>query len=325
MKKVFKIIGLLLAILVVIIVGAIAYITLALPNVDAPELTIEPTPARLARGEYLANNVMGCLDCHAQRDWSKFTGPTIAASKGGGGEKWLREYGFPGNLIAPNITPHALKDWTDGEIYRAVTSGVRKDGSPLFPIMPYQLYGQLEKEDIYSVIAYIKTLKPVASTTPERELDFPLNIIVHTMPKEGTHDLKPDKSDPLAYGKYMVTASACYECHTKQEKGQYLEAMAFAGGFDFPMETGGIVRSANITPDMETGIGNWTKEQFITTFKKYQDSTFVLPAVAHNAYNTMMPWTYYSGLEEEDLSAMYDYLKSLKPIKNQVVKFTPGS
>jgi hypothetical protein len=145
------------------------------------------------------------------------------------------------------------------------------------------------------------------------------------MPKEGTHDLKPDKSDPLAYGKYMVTAAACYECHTQQVEGQYVEAMAFAGGFDFPMETGGIVRSANLTPDMETGIGKWTKEQFISAFKKYQDSTFVLQAVAPNTYNTMMPWTYYSGLEEEDLSALYDYLKSLQPIKNQVVKFTPGS
>ena len=325
MKKVFKVFAWLLAILVVMIVGAIAYITLALPNINAPELTIEPTPERLARGEYLANNVMGCLDCHAQRDFSKFTGPTIAASKGGGGEKWLKEYGFPGNLVAPNITPHSLKDWTDGEIFRAVTAGVHKDGTPLFTIMPYLHYGQLDKEDIYAVIAYIKTLRPIDATTPERELDFPLNIIVHTMPKGGTHGLKPDKSDPIAYGKYLITAAACFDCHTKQEKGQYVEAMAFAGGFDFQLETGGTVRSSNITPDMETGIGKWTRQEFISSFKKYQDSTFVLQAVAPNTYNSMMPWTYYAGLKEEDLSAMYDYLKSLKPISHKVEKFTPGS
>jgi hypothetical protein len=267
---------------------------------------------------------MGCLDCHAQRDFSKFTGPTLPETKGAGGEKWTRAAGFPGNLIAPNITPYALKDWTDGEIFRAITAGVRKDGTPLFPIMPYHQYGQLDKEDIYAVIAYIKTLEPIASTTPERELDIPLNIIVHTIPQEGTHALKPDKSNSVAYGKYLITAAACYDCHTIQESGQYVEEMAFAGGFEFPMETGGIVRSANITPDPETGIGNWTKERFITAFKQYQDSTFVPHTVAPNTYNSMMPWTYYSGLEEEDLSAMYDYLKSLKPIKNQVVKFTPG-
>lgn len=325
MKKVLKITGIILSVFVLFIIGVIAYITLALPNIDAPELTIEPTPERLARGEYLANNVMGCLDCHAQRDWHKFTAPTLPETKGGGGEKWLREFGFPGNLVAPNITPYALKDWTDGELFRAITAGVRKDGSPLFPIMPYHQYGQLEKEDIYAVIAYIKTLQPIEATTPERELDFPLNIIVHTMPEEGTHALKPDKSNTVAYGQYLVTAAACFDCHTIQENGQYVAAMAFAGGFDFPMETGGIVRSSNITPDPETGIGKWTKERFISAFKQYQDSTFVPHAVAPNTYNSMMPWTYYSGLEEEDLSAMYDYLKSLKPIKNQVVKFTPDS
>ena len=291
MNKLFKVVGLLLALLVVMAVIIVAYVSLALPDVDTPELTIEATPERLIRGGYLANNVMGCLDCHAQRDWSKFTGPTIAFSKGGGGEKWLRAYGFPGNLIAPNITPHALKDWTDGEIYRAITAGVGKDGTPLFPIMPYQMYGQLHKEDIYAVIAYVKTLEPIATTTPERELDFPLNVLVHTMPEEGTHALKPDKDNTIAYGKYLVTAAACYDCHTKQEKGQFIEELAFAGGFEFPLETGGTVRSANITPDGETGIGHWTKKQFITTFKKYQDTSFVPQAVATNSFNSTMPWT----------------------------------
>ncbi len=325
MKKVLKIAGIVLSVFVLLIAGAIAYATMGLPNVEAPELTIEPTPERLVRGEYLANNVMGCLDCHAQRDWSKFTGPTITTSKGAGGEKWLRETGFPGNLIAPNITPHALKDWTDGEIYRAITAGVSKDGRPLFPIMPYQSYGQLDKEDIYAVIAYIKTLKPIESTTPGRELDFPLNIIVHTMPQAGTHTLKPDKSNTIAYGKYLITAAACYDCHTIQENGQYVDEMAFAGGFEFVLETGGVVRSSNITPDPTTGIGKWTQEEFISAFKKYQDSTYIPGHVAPNSFNSYMPWTYYAGLEEENLGAIYDYLMSLKPIENKVMKFTPDA
>lgn len=325
MKKVLKIAGIVLAVIVVFIAGAIAFITLGLPNIDAPELTIEPTPERLERGEYMVNSVMGCMDCHAQRDWSKFMGPVIEASKGAGGEKWLREYGFPGTLVAPNITPHAIGDWTDGELYRAITAGVSKDGHPLFPIMPYQQYGKLDKEDIYAVIAYIKTLKPIISTTPERELDFPLNIVVHTIPSQGAHELKPDKSDPVAYGKYVITAAACYECHTNQENGQYIENMAYAGGFEFAMETGGVVRSANLTPDQVTGIGNWTKERFIATFKQYQDSTFVHSAVTPNTFNSMMPWTYYATMKEEDLGAIYDYLRSLQPIQNQVVKFTPDS
>ncbi len=320
LKKSLKIAGVALAVLIALVVGAAAFITLALPNVDAPDLTVEATPERLARGEYLANNVMGCLDCHAQRDWTKSTGPTIAASKGGGGEKWLRAHGFPGNLVAPNITPYALAGWTDGEIFRAITAGVSKDGTVLFPVMPYQKYGQLDREDIYAVIAYIKTLPSIASTTPERELDFPLNLLVHTMPAQGLNDLRLDRSSSIAYGRYLVTAAACAECHTQQN--QQSGELHFAGGFEFPLETGGTVRSANITPDKETGIGHWTKDQFVSTFKKFRDSTYVPQAVAPNTFNSVMPWTYYAGISEGDLSAMYDYLHSLKPVAHEVEKFT---
>ncbi|MBT30079.1 MAG: cytochrome C [Thalassobius sp.] len=322
MKNIIKIAALFVTVLLLIVVCAITYIKTGLPDIEAPELTIEATPERLARGEYLANNVMGCLDCHAERDWTKYTGPTFEHSKGSGGEKWSPELNFPGHLIAPNITQHTLKDWTDGELYRAITAGVSKDGSPLFPIMPYTSYGQLEKEDIYSIIAYIKTLDPIAKATPARELDFPVDIIVHTMPQQGTHSLKYEGQDAISRGKYLITAAACFDCHTMQEQGQYLEDMAYAGGFEFPVPTGGVVRSANITPDQETGIGKWSEAQFVDRFKQFQDSSFVAYEVQQGEFNSFMPWTYYAGLSERDLTDMYAYLMSLDPIEHQVEKFT---
>ncbi|MBX2844132.1 MAG: c-type cytochrome [Flammeovirgaceae bacterium] len=320
MKKLLKITLSVIVALLLLIMAIIGYIKFFLPSIDPPELKVELTPDRIERGDYLANSLMGCMDCHAQRDWSKFTGPTFMNTRGGGGVKWSPEMGFPGELIAPNITN--LKDWSDGEIYRAITCGVSKDGTPLFPIMPYLTYGQLEKEDIYSVIAYLRTLEPQENEVPERALDFPLNIIVHTMPTEGGHQLKLNPDNEVEYGKYLLTAAACYDCHTQQDQGQYLEEMAYAGGMEFPLETGGVVRSANITPDPETGLGKWTKEQFIEKFKSYADSGFVAYEVKENEYNTFMPWTYYANLQENELGAIFTYLQTLSPVKNKVEKFT---
>jgi hypothetical protein len=117
MKRILKIMGGLFLVLILVGLGASLYIGYALPNAElAPELSIVPTPERLERGSYLANSVMGCLDCHAQRDFTKYTAPVILGTQGAGGEVWNHEVGFAGTLYSPNITPAGLKDWTDGEI-----------------------------------------------------------------------------------------------------------------------------------------------------------------------------------------------------------------
>src|SRR5690606_29612674 len=128
---------------------------------------------------------------HSTRDWTKFSGPINMQEIGTGGEKFDQSIGFPGEVHVPNITPFHLKNWTDGEIFRAVTSGVKKDGSAIFPIMPYKHYGQMDKEDIYSIIAYIRTLPEKESKTPQRKLDFPLNLLVNTMPQKASLNTIP--------------------------------------------------------------------------------------------------------------------------------------
>lgn len=324
MKKIAKIIGLIILVLLLAIAGFVGYIKFFLPNITSPEdLKVEMSPENIERGRYLANEVMGCVGCHAQRDYTRFAGPIIEQTKGSGGEFWGENLGFPGSLYAPNITPGGLYKWTDGEIFRAIVNGVDKNGNALFPIMPYQQYGKLPKEDIYAVIAYLKTLEPTATTFPKRELNFPLNLIVNMMPQKASHHLKPNTSDLIKHGEYMITAAACYDCHTPMKKGQFIEEMAFAGGMDFPLVSGGIVRSANLTPDKDTGIGKWTKDQFIQRFKSFADSNYVPAKVNKGDFNSYMPWQYYSHLKEHDLEAIYAYLMSLKPIKNEVVKFTP--
>lgn len=322
MKKIFKTGGIVLAVVLVAISALLAYVKTALPNVGAAEdIKIEYTPQRIERGKYLANAVCVCMDCHSKRDWSKFSGPLTEGTLGQGGERFDQSVGLPGVFLSRNITPEGITRYTDGELFRVITTGVNKEGDAMFPLMPYSHYGKMDREDIYSIIAYVRTLAAVKNEVPPSVPDFPMNFIIHTIPQKANFQTKPDTSDLLAYGSYMVNASGCIECHTQVNKGIIIPDLAFSGGREFLFPDGSAVRSTNITPDEETGIGKWTKEAFIQRFKLFTDSSYVLPAVNPGEFNSYMPWTMYARMSKQDLGAIYTYLKTVKPISNKVVKF----
>nr|WP_315149988.1 c-type cytochrome [uncultured Flavobacterium sp.] len=320
MRKVIK--GILLF-LVIAVIAVLLYVKLALPNVGEMEyLTIKPTADRLERGKYLANNVCVCVDCHSTRNWNEFSGPPVDGTIGKGGEVFDQRFGFPGSFYSKNITPSGIGDWTDAEVLRAIASGVSKDGKALFPIMPHPHFGQMDKEDLESIIVYLRSLKPIDNIVPESQADFPMNFIINTIPAEPHFSKIPKESDAVAYGAYLFNAASCSECHSKQEKGKPIAGMELAGGFEFPMMTGGIARSSNITQDEVTGIGKWSEDDFVKRFKSYTDSSYVSAKVIKGNFNTVMPWTMYGGMKEQDLKAIYAYLKTIKPIRNSVEKFT---
>ncbi len=313
MKTLLKLVFSVLLLAVLAVVGLLSYAKLALPKIaDAESIKAELTEARIERGRYLAHHVAVCIDCHSQRDWSLFSGPPIDGTWGQGGEVFDQKFGFPGKFVAKNITPHGVGDWTDGELLRAITTGVNREGEPFFPIMPYPSYGTVDKEDILSIIAYIRGLKPI-ETKPEASVaDFPMNFIMRTIPKEAQFQKKPAKSNKVEYGKYLVTFAGCAECHTQQVKGQKVEGMEFAGGFEFKMPNGSNF-SKNITPHKTSGIGNWTEEMFVGRFKAYVDSNYVPQKYTEKDIPTPMPWVMYGGMEEEDLAAIFAYLQTLAP------------
>jgi len=319
-KKWPKILGILIAAIVLVVIGIVFYIVLFLPNVPLKEVKVDPTQARIDRGRYLANHVMVCMDCHSTRNWSRFSGPMTAGTEGRGGEVFDQKLGFPGSFMSPNITPFRLKEWSDAEIYRAITSGVSRDGHPLFPIMPYPAYGTLDNEDIYSVIAYIRSLQPIDYLPARSNPTFPMNVILHLMPAKAAPQTMPPASDTLRYGEYLVRAAGCIECHTPAKHGQIVKNLAFSGGREFQMPDGTMLLSSNITPDPETGIGKWNKEAFIFRFKSYDLATYQPPVLQHGEMQSIMPWTMYAGMDTTDLTAIYKYLHSLKPVVNKVVK-----
>lgn len=320
--KILKFFGFAVLGIFVLVAGLLTYVKVALPDVgEAPELKVEGTQELIARGAYLANSVSVCMDCHSTREWTKFSGPTKPGTFGAGGEVFNQDFGFPGSYYSRNITPFGVGEWTDGELYRAITAGVSRDGRALFPIMPYMYYGKMADSDIHAIIAYIRTLEPQESVVPDSKSDFPMNFILNTLPTKGEPQPIPHKSEQVLYGKYMANAAGCIECHTKQDKGQKLPGMDFAGGFEFRIPPYGIVRSPNITPHA-TGIGAWTEEAFVNRFKFYADSSYVPATLEAGQFQTVMPWTMYATMEEEDLKAIYAYLRTVAPVENQVVRFS---
>jgi mono/diheme cytochrome c family protein len=319
--KALKVILIIIGILVVIVLAGLGYVKYGLPNIPVKDISVNITSERVARGEYLANHVMVCMDCHSVRDWNYYSGPITPGTFGAGGDKFSREMGFPGDFYAPNITPYNLKDWSDGEIYRAIVSGVNKKGDPIFPVMPYHSYGKADKEDIYSVIAYIRSLKSIEKDVPESEPDFPMSLIMNMIPQEPAHQSMPDKSDKVAYGKYLASAAACADCHTPFDKGQPVTEMMFAGGMEYELPFG-TLRAPNITPDVATGIGSWTEDVWLARFASYDSIHKLERKDGLNEFNSLMPWNMYAGMEEEDLKAIFAYLQSLKPISHEVEKVT---
>ena len=131
----------------------------------------------------------------------------------------------------------------------------------------------------------------------------------------------PAASDRVAYGEYMTNAAVCTECHTPiDDQGQPLPGREFAGGFEMKLPGGGVVRTANITPDADTGIGTWTEQQFVDKFKAFDGAEHRKLTAAEQRENTWMPWYAYAGMTREDLGAIYSYLRTVKPIVNRVKK-----
>ena len=321
MNKILKIFGLLLIGIIGIVLVAVIYINTSFPNVEIDEsFRAELTDVNLERGKYLVESVTACFHCHSNVDFSKFSGEIVAGTEGGGGRMYTEADGFPGKFYASNITPHALKEWSDAEIYRSITGGVSKDGDPLFPLMPYASYRYLTMEDSKSIVAYLRTLNPIEKEYEESEFGFPFSMILKTIPTNPSPTKKIEIENSVDYGRYLTKIAGCESCHTPSVEGEKIEGMDFAGGFEFPVETGGVCRASNITPDVETGIGGWSKEQFIARFRYYQNNDSIL--VNQGEFNSEMPWKVYATMTEKDLGAIYDFLRTVKPVRNEVARFS---
>jgi mono/diheme cytochrome c family protein len=279
----------------------------------------------VARGEYLAVHVAACIHCHSKRDFSKYAGPDIAGTEGGGGSKFDHSIldAIPGVIYSKNITSDSatgIGAWTDAEILRAITQGINKNGDTLFPIMPYASFNRMAKDDLLSIIAYIRTLKPIKNIVPARQLMIPISMAypAPALQKSVDGNVRPPESDPVKYGGYLVTMAGCSDCHTPYVKGQPDFSRVLGGGNTFNLGSF-IVSAANITPDSTTGIGAWTEKAFLAKFTACREEK----GYNYNPgkLNSVMPIVDFAGMTDGDLKAIYAYLRTVKPVKNLVAKY----
>jgi len=311
----------LLAVVVLLVLGAITAVGWQVVlGPDARPVTAEKfevTEARLARGKYLAEGPGHCFFCHSDHDLSNPEYPIIQEKKGAG---WVMPIPDLNNIAARNITPDpetGIGSWTDDEVARAIREGVRKDGSALFPIMPYLEFQHMDDEDVKSIVVYLRTLKPVRNQVPARQLPGPLEYIVKTIPRPLT---TPQPSHPSATpeqrGEYLARMATCRECHTASIQGDAVPGLEFGGGnkFNDPGQGMKEIFSLNITKDA-SGIAHYDESLFIQTLRTGQ--------VTSRLVSHIMPFESFRNMTDEDLRDIFAFIRSQPPVKHRVSNTDP--
>jgi mono/diheme cytochrome c family protein len=275
----------------------------------------ERTPQRLEHGRYLLSGVIPCLDCHSVQDWKSHGAPTIPGTEGAGQVMPLPD--LPGRVVAPNLTPDeetGAGKWSDDQLARAIREGIGHDGRALFPFMPYQKFKVMSDEDLASVVVYLRSLKPVRNPLPATEIAFPVNYLMRSAPEPLTQAVNgPDPNDPVKRGEYLATIAGCSQCHTPTQRGEEIAGMQLAGGFTM-RGPWGEVATANITPDA-SGISYYDEALFIQAMRTGY--------VRARKLSSIMPFGFYRHMSDDDLKAIYAYLRSVKPVKHRVDNTEP--
>jgi hypothetical protein len=312
LKKLGRILLICAAALVVLLAVAITF-TIGWRPLLGPRMRaattrqFERTPERLARGRYLVQSVLGCETCHSPHNWTEHGAPIPAGMELAG--QFLDIHDFPGSISAPNLTPDpetGASTWSDDQIARAIREGIKHDDSTVFPMMPYDGYKSLSDEDLASVVVFVRSLPPVRNQLPPTHINFPVNYLVRSAPEPVTATVHgPELSDPIARGKYFTTFGC--GCHRVVDK------LDFAGG-DFLQGPWGTVTSANITSD-PSGIAYYTEATFITALRTGY--------VGVRKLNSIMPFGEFKNLSDDDLKAIFAYLRTVPKIKHRVDNTLP--
>jgi mono/diheme cytochrome c family protein len=250
-----------------------------------PEVHVNMASERVARGQRLANI---CIDCHSSSGSFPLDGSKDNFATGGPPV---------GVIYAPNLTPGGpLKDWTDGEVMRAMREGVDKNGRPLI-IMPSQPMHNLSDEDAQAIVAFLRSQPAVDRPLPERNMNVLAALFVGAglFPMSAqtpiTQPIIAPQAGTAEYGNYLVRSLGCPDCH-----GQNLAGTS--GGF------------GPSGPNLTYIVPSWSQENFIALFREGKDPT------GRQISTNDMPWKSYSGaMTDDELAAVYKYLHGLAPIE----------
>ena len=257
------------------------------------------TPAE--RGRYLAETIAGCGNCHTPRG----PGGMFAAGKELAGGFVFDEKPF--RAVAANITPDketGIGAWTDAQLAKAIREGIRPDGSPIGPPMPFELYRRLSDGDLMAMVAYLRTVTPVKNKVGKSVYRIPLPPD-YGPPVASVPDVP--RADKVKYGEYLAgPVGHCIECHTPLDKGRRDWSRVGQGGQEFEGPWG-ISVARNITPHPEDGLGKWSDAEI---------KRAIATGVSKNGAKLYPPmgFSFYAKVKDEDLDAIVAYLRALKPL-----------
>jgi len=315
MRDTVRIAGILVC--VVMLVGKLLMSSTSVP-VQANQVSkAGPARAQLERGRYLVENVAICLACHSEGNWKAGgRGLPLPGKRGAGA--YFPDETLPFRIVAPNLTPDretGLGAWTDEEIGRAIREGISRDGRRLFPVMPYLNFQRMSDADLAAVIAYLHTMPPVRSSLPKTPVPEPFKAMIPPPMPLTKPVAAPDMKDPVKRGEYLVAMADCVTCHTPvTEKGEPRTDLTFSGG-RLLKGPWGTIHSANITPDA-SGIPYYDEKMFMQVMR-----TGKVGGVRQ--LNPVMLTDYFRGMTDDDLRAIFAYLKTLKPVHHRVDNTEP--
>jgi cytochrome c553 len=245
------------------------------------DIRVAGTSDQIARGGQFAAI---CADCHSPNHQLPLTGQNFGAD------------GPPlGTLWAPNLTPAHFKNWSDGEIIRAIREGVGKDGHSLV-IMPSDVFHDLSDADVQAIVAYLRAQPAVEPDTPPKQFNvigaimaatlLPDEIFTHQQPITAPVTAPPAGAT-AEYGRYLGMSVGCSSCHGAQFEGGQ-------SGEDGPPPG----------PSLVAFVKQHAEADFIRTIR-----TGVTPEGRTLSEN--MPWRIYQKFSDDELRALYAYISVL--------------
>lgn len=313
MRKALKIIGTTLAaiLLIITVVGLYSYfMPIRSYTMQQVEVQVPHTPEYIARGEKLT--MMLCANCHMNSDTRKLSG--------------IKMLDLPPDLgvaYSRNITQdkeHGIGNWSDGELVYLLRTGIKKDGHYTPPYMVK--LPNMADDDINAIIAFLRSDNPIVTPDPtpsvESKPSFLTKLLCYVAFKPLPFPTKPvslpDTNNKVEMGKYLATNLGCNSCHSadfKTNDDLFPEkSKGYFGGGNQPLDKHGMVMlTPNLTPDKETGIGNWTKDEFVNAVKT---------GIVKNQPSLRYPMEPYVLLTDDEAGAIFEYLQTIPVIHNKV-------
>jgi len=305
-KKILKWTGIVL----LIIITGVTIVTASRQHLkyDAPYPNIHASTdtAVIARGKHFVTGLAHCVECHSTVNTDSLIslGKEVPLS---GGLPFVLPVG---TIYSKNITPDketGIGNLSDGEIARVLRFGVHANGDPVYDFMPFH---NMSDEDLTAVISYLRTLQPVKNKVPDNKF----NLMGYAVKAYMVKPVGPSGEVPVAiksdttaeYGKYLVlSVGNCAGCHTRRDIGGRYTAPLLSGGG--PMKAGLI--PPNLTNDSLGRIFYWSQQQFIDRFHKGKIIS-----------ESEMPWNCFKRMNDDELKAIYKFLKTVPAAKPEVAE-----